>query len=89
MEKVERRLMEPISDLGMDKTQQVFNRIFHRFSSKLQLFLLHKGIIYALIGFLLGRAIILSEVLPFALPFFVDNSNNDSTTLANATQEEL
>ncbi|MFD2216972.1 stage II sporulation protein E [Metabacillus endolithicus] len=70
MEKVERRLMEPISDLGMDKTQQVFNRIFHRFSSKLQLFLLHKGIIYALIGFLLGRAIILSEVLPFALPFF-------------------
>lgn len=70
MEKVERRLMEPISDLGMDKTQQVFKRIFHRFSSKLQLFLLHKGIIYAMIGFLLGRAIILSEVLPFALPFF-------------------
>lgn len=70
MDKVERRLMEPISELGMEKTQQVFNRLFHRISSKIQLFLLHKGIIYALIGFLLGRAIILSEVLPFALPFF-------------------
>ncbi|PMC34091.1 stage II sporulation protein E [Bacillus sp. UMB0899] len=70
MEKVERRLMEPVSNLGLDKTQQVVNRFFHRISSKIQLFLLHKGIIYGLIGFLLGRAIILSEVLPFALPFF-------------------
>lgn len=70
MEKVERRLMEPISELGMEKTQQVVNRFFHRISSRIQLFLLHKGIIYGLIGFLLGRAIILSEVLPFALPFF-------------------
>ncbi|WP_407941609.1 stage II sporulation protein E [Metabacillus schmidteae] len=62
--------MEPVSNLGLDKTQQVVNRFFHRISSKIQLFLLHKGIIYGLIGFLLGRAIILSEVLPFALPFF-------------------
>ena len=70
MEKVERRLMEPIADLGMGKTHQAINRFFHRFSSRLQIFLLHKGLMYALIGFLLGRAIILSEVLPFALPFF-------------------
>lgn len=70
MEKVERRLMEPVSDLGMEKSKQVFNRFFHRISSKLQLFLLHKGLVYVLIGFLLGRAIILSEILPFALPFF-------------------
>ncbi len=70
MEKVERRLMEPVSNLGFDKTQQVVNRFFHQISSKIQLFLLHKGVIYGLIGFLLGRAIILSEVLPFALPFF-------------------
>ena len=70
MEKVERRLMEPVSDLGMEKTHQVVNRFFHRISSRIQLFLLHKGIIYGLIGFLLGRAIILSEVFPFALPFF-------------------
>ena len=70
MEKVERRLMEPIADLGMGKTHQAVNRFFQRFSSRLQLFFLHKGLVYALIGFLLGRAIILSEVLPFALPFF-------------------
>ncbi len=70
MEKVERRLMEPISDFGMQKTQFVVNRFFQRLSSRLQLFLLHKGLIYAFIGFLLGRAIILSEILPFALPFF-------------------
>ncbi|MBM7606556.1 stage II sporulation protein E [Metabacillus crassostreae] len=70
MEKVERRLMEPISDFGMEKTHQAFNRFFHKFSARLQLILLHKGLVYALIGFLLGRAIILSEVLPFALPFF-------------------
>lgn len=70
MEKVERRLMEPISDFGMEKTHQMVNRFFHRISSRIQLFLLHKGLIYAIIGFLLGRAIILSEVLPFALPFF-------------------
>lgn len=30
----------------------------------------YKGFIYVVIGFLLGRAFILSEVLPFALPFF-------------------
>ncbi|MDQ0233293.1 stage II sporulation protein E [Metabacillus malikii] len=70
MEKVERRLMEPISDLGMQKTQLVVNRFLHKFSSRLQLFLLHKGLIYAIIGFLLGRAIILAEIIPFALPFF-------------------
>jgi stage II sporulation protein E len=70
MDKVERRLMEPISDLGVAKTQQAFNRFFHRLSTRLQLFFLHKGLVYVLIGFLLGRAIILSEVLPFALPFF-------------------
>lgn len=70
MEKLERRLIEPISDLGMGKTQQAVNRLFHRFSQNMQLFLLHKGLVYIIIGFLLGRAIILSEILPFALPFF-------------------
>lgn len=70
MEKLERRLMEPISDLGMGKTQHAVNRLFHRFSQSVQLFLLHKGLVYIIIGFLLGRAIILSEILPFALPFF-------------------
>ncbi|MED4533435.1 stage II sporulation protein E [Metabacillus fastidiosus] len=69
MEKIERRLMEPISELNM-ATQQFFSRFFHRFSSRLQLLLLHKGLIYVLIGILLGRAVILTEILPFALPFF-------------------
>ncbi|MFC0274278.1 stage II sporulation protein E [Metabacillus herbersteinensis] len=70
MEKVERRLMEPISELNIERTQQVVNRFYHRLSARLQLLLLHKGLVYVLIGFLLGRAMILTEVLPFALPFF-------------------
>lgn len=33
--------------------------------------LIQKGVIYFVIGFLLGRALILSQLNPFALPFFV------------------
>ncbi|MBD1383183.1 stage II sporulation protein E [Metabacillus arenae] len=70
MEKVERRYMEPVAGLSFEKTQNWMNRTVQRLATKLQTLFFHKGIIFILIGFLLGRALILSEILPFALPFF-------------------
>ncbi|MGG3625407.1 stage II sporulation protein E [Bacillus gobiensis] len=68
MEKIERSIND--SGLGMEKLygwlQKRVNGLFHHLHS----FFFYKGFIYVIIGFLLGRAFILSEVLPFALPFY-------------------
>ncbi|MRX72968.1 stage II sporulation protein E [Bacillus lacus] len=68
MEKVERELMEP--GLSMEKTKEYMNRGYQRMLGRLQLLFFHKGLIYLIIGFLLGRALILTEIIPFAVPFF-------------------
>ncbi|AZB41203.1 stage II sporulation protein E [Bacillus sp. FJAT-42376] len=70
MEKVERRLMEPITGAAIEKTQHAIQRSAKRAGAYIQSIMFHKGLLYMFIGFLLGRAIILTEILPFALPFF-------------------
>ncbi|MEK3806585.1 stage II sporulation protein E [Bacillus sp. FSL H8-0547] len=70
MEKVERRVIEPMTEVSLERTHQWFNRSLNRFGTRMQLLFLHRGLLFVLIGFLLGRALILTEVLPFALPFF-------------------
>ena len=42
----------------------------HKAQVKMEAIFLNKGIPVAIIGFLLGRALILSQLSPFALPFF-------------------
>ncbi|MTH55240.1 stage II sporulation protein E [Bacillus mangrovi] len=70
MEKAERRLMEPIAGEAIEKTQHAIQRSARKMGAHFQSLLFHKGVIYMFIGFLLGRAVILTEILPFALPFF-------------------
>lgn len=70
MEKTERSLVGPISGVSLEKTQAFLAQFWHDFRMKLQSFLFFRGLIYVIIGFLLGRAFILSEIVPFALPFF-------------------
>ncbi|MFT4415994.1 stage II sporulation protein E [Fredinandcohnia humi] len=70
MERIERNLIEPITDVTIEKTQYTLTQWFHRFQVKLEHLFLQKGLLLVLVGFLLGRALILSELTPFALPFF-------------------
>lgn len=68
MEKIERSLND--SGLGMDKLYAWFGKQINGLFHHLYSFFFYKGFIYVIIGFLLGRAFILSEILPFALPFY-------------------
>lgn len=70
MERIERNLIEPIAEVSIEKTQYTLTRWFQRFQVKFENLFLHKGLLLVFVGFLLGRALILSELTPFALPFF-------------------
>jgi stage II sporulation protein E len=70
MERVARNLMNPISEVPLEQTQAVFVRWARRLKLRMEHLFVHKGFILLLIGFLLGRALILSKITPFALPFF-------------------
>src|SRR5690625_1629303 len=59
--------VEPTT-LGKEGTSQV--RRFHTIlSAKMKAILLEKGVLFYTVGFLLGRAVILEEVSPFAVAF--------------------
>ncbi|MDA1478206.1 stage II sporulation protein E [Bacillus changyiensis] len=70
MEKAERRINNPFIGPVIQKMNSWFNKITMSIIQRLYSLFLYKGLIYMVIGFLLGRAFILSEVIPFALPFF-------------------
>ncbi|MCI3988056.1 hypothetical protein MMJ63_27185, partial [Bacillus vallismortis] len=60
----------PMAGPALEKLQSFFNRCAKLVTHHLHSLFFYKGFIYVVIGFFLGRAFILSEVLPFALPFF-------------------
>lgn len=70
MERIERNLSAPITDVAIEKTQDTVSKWFQRFQAKLINLFLLKGLLLVVVGFLLGRALILNELTPFALPFF-------------------
>ncbi|WP_100332747.1 stage II sporulation protein E [Bacillus xiapuensis] len=70
MERVERNLVEPGNHVDLEETKLEVFKGLKSFSLQLQSWMLEKGFILLLIGFLLGRALILSHITPFALPFF-------------------
>ncbi|MDQ0216184.1 stage II sporulation protein E [Oikeobacillus pervagus] len=70
MERVEQNLMEPVSNVNLENTKVEVSRGLRRLSFKLESLLIQQGFALFLIGFLLGRALILSHLTPFALPFF-------------------
>lgn len=71
MDKAERTLIEPVSGLNLNSRPKFdFSRGIGKLQVKLETFFLKKGYILLIIGFLLGRALILSTLTPFILPFF-------------------
>ncbi|QQZ09506.1 stage II sporulation protein E [Heyndrickxia vini] len=70
MAKVNQSFFEPGRNVDLHETKVEFSEGLRRFQLKLNLLFLQKGVVLLLIGFLLGRAMILSHLTPFALPFF-------------------
>ncbi len=70
MEKVEQSIIAPGSNVDFEDTKVEVSKGLERLQQKLETIFLQKGIVLLLIGFLLGRALILSHLTPFALPFF-------------------
>jgi stage II sporulation protein E len=70
MQKVERNMMEPISEVHLKESRFRFAKGMAKLQSKIENLFLKKGYIFLFIGFLLGRALILAQLTPFSLPFF-------------------
>ncbi|MEH7886621.1 stage II sporulation protein E [Bacillus sp. JJ1609] len=70
MQKVERNMMEPISEVHLEESRFRFAKGMAKLQSKIENLFLKKGYIFLLLGFLLGRALILAQLTPFSLPFF-------------------
>ena len=68
MGKAEPNIMK--TDLPLHYAQDHAKRWVHMFRKKVEDVFIHRGILLTIIGFLLGRALILSQLMPFALPFF-------------------
>ncbi|WP_243299334.1 stage II sporulation protein E [Bacillus litorisediminis] len=70
MEKVERNLVEPVQNINMNQTRARFSKGMEFLLKKIEALFIQKGLLIFMIGFLLGRAFILSQLTPFSLPFF-------------------
>ncbi|PAQ14847.1 stage II sporulation protein E [Bacillaceae bacterium SAOS 7] len=71
MERVERNIVEPVGHVDLEGRKVELFQGLKKMIFQLQEWMLEKGFVFLLIGFLLGRALILSHLTPFALPFFV------------------
>ncbi|MCM3588555.1 stage II sporulation protein E [Mesobacillus maritimus] len=70
MQNVERTVVKPASEASLAKPRLVFSDILVKLQTAIESFFLRKGYIFLIIGFLLGRALILAKLTPFSLPFF-------------------
>ncbi|MDQ0220888.1 stage II sporulation protein E [Peribacillus cavernae] len=70
MEKIERNVIEPIADVHLQEAKTDAINWFNHLQAKVEDIFLRKGFVLVIIGFLLGRALILSQLAPFGLPFF-------------------
>ncbi|MGE6379369.1 stage II sporulation protein E [Peribacillus muralis] len=70
MEKVERPMLEPLGDVQLKEAKAGAINWIQQLQLKSEDIFIKKGISLAIIGFLLGRALILSQLAPFGLPFF-------------------
>ncbi|WP_210367837.1 stage II sporulation protein E [Bacillus sp. REN3] len=70
MQKVERNMMEPISEVHFEDSRFRLERGMAKLQSKIESILVKRGYLFLFIGFLLGRALILAKLTPFSLPFF-------------------
>ncbi|WP_419954814.1 stage II sporulation protein E [Neobacillus niacini] len=70
MEKLERSLLEPVGEVNFRSSKWSWDSVMKKFQIKVESFFLIKGYLLLIVGFLLGRALILSTLAPFSLPFF-------------------
>jgi stage II sporulation protein E len=70
MAKAEQNFTEPIGEVNFNRPKMEFSNGLNKFLAKLETFFIKKGYILLFIGFLLGRALILTKLTPFSLPFF-------------------
>ncbi|MBO9131314.1 stage II sporulation protein E [Bacillus sp. 165] len=72
MPKAGRSIVNSNSDLmAMNRIQFTMLQWMNKIKAQLEHIFFRWGFVIALVGFLLGRAYILTNILPFALPFFV------------------
>src|SRR3954466_6436700 len=70
MAKMEQSFMEPVRKTNLGKIKWKIGSPFIYLQTKIETLLLKKGYLLFIIGFLLGRALILATLTPFSLPFF-------------------
>ena len=70
MNKVMTNLHEPVRETTADKVRFDASKLLNKWRLKIENILFVRGYILVLAAFLLGRALILSELSPFILPFF-------------------
>ncbi|KHF28467.1 Stage II sporulation protein E [Anoxybacillus sp. BCO1] len=69
MERLERKLVNRMAEVPLSETRTTVSQWFQRFTVRLSHLLFQQGFLFLIIGFLLGRALILTKMTPFALPF--------------------
>src|SRR5690606_10716815 len=70
MEKGDQSVIEPVRSVVLPNAKIDISGGYRRTMQKLENIFIDKGIALLIIAVLLGRALILSELSPFALPFF-------------------
>ncbi|MED3944719.1 stage II sporulation protein E [Priestia megaterium] len=70
MQKTERDFASPTTEAVFNRTRLEVSRVFTKAGMKTEKVLFQWGLLLLVVGFLLGRALILMKIMPFALPFF-------------------
>lgn len=69
MQKTERNYAEPVTEVVFNRTKMEFSKFWNQLNIKMEKVLFEWGLLLLAVGFLLGRALILAKIMPFALPF--------------------
>ncbi|MEH7418115.1 stage II sporulation protein E [Neobacillus drentensis] len=70
MEKTNVSFIEPVGEVSLHSSKWDLGRGLRKIQLMLESFFIKKGYLLVLVGFLLGRALILAKLTPFCLPFF-------------------
>ncbi|MFJ7729834.1 stage II sporulation protein E [Neobacillus sp. NPDC097160] len=70
MEKTNVSFIEPVGEVSLHSSKWDLSRPLRKIQLMLESFFIKKGYILLIVGFLLGRALILAKLTPFCLPFF-------------------
>jgi stage II sporulation protein E len=70
MEKVNTRFIEPVAEVNLHSSKRTLASGLKKIQLMLESFFIKKGYLLLIVGFLLGRALILAKLTPFCLPFF-------------------